>query len=341
MGDYTIRIKGSDVSFPQRECDRTLLRTALGAGVGFPYECSSGGCGSCRFELLAGEVDVLWTEAPGLTDRDRRRNKYLACQCRAKSDLLIKVGIAEEYRPKVAPRTFRLRFVEAQTVTHDIREFRFMGDGPAEFLPGQYALVHFPGVEGARAYSMSNTANSRGEWHFQIRGVPHGQASAYLFGRMKPGDPLEMEGPFGLAYLRIESPRDIACVAGGSGLAPMLSIARGAAEAGMLEKRHLHFFYGGRTPRDICGEAFLQALPSFDERIHYYPVISMPQEDPGSNWQGDVGYVHELVWHILADRMKDFEFYFAGPPPMAQGMQEMLMVGYRVPFEQIHYDRFF
>lgn len=341
MGDFTVRIEGGDVSFPQRKGDRTLLRAALGAGVGFPYECSSGGCGSCRFELLAGEVGMLWPLAPGLTDRDRRRNKYLACQGRARSDLLIKVGTAEEYRPKVAPRTFRARFVEAQTVTHDIREFRFTGDGPAEFLPGQYALVHFPGVEGARAYSMSNIANSRGEWHFQIRGVPHGQASAHLFGRMKPEDVLEMEGPFGLAYLRTESPRDIVCVAGGSGLSPMVSIARGAAETGMLEMRRLHFFYGGRTPRDICGESFLQTLPGYGERIYYYSVISMPQENPASNWIGEVGYVHELVRRILADRIKDFEFYFAGPPPMAQAVQEMLMVGYRVPFKQIHYDRFF
>jgi toluene monooxygenase electron transfer component len=343
MKDFTIHIDGSaeHESFRHREGDRSLLRSALRAGVGFPYECHSGGCGSCRFELLEGEVDVLWPQAPGLTDRDRRRNRYLACQCVTKTDLRIKVSAAAQYRPKVPPRVFRARFVEALPVTHDILEFRFVGDSPAEFLPGQYALMQLPGVEGSRAYSMSNTPNPRGEWHFQIRRVPTGKGSAYLAGHLKPGDSVEVEGPYGLAYLRTDSPRDIVCVAGGSGLAPVVSIARGAAEAGMFGSRQLHFFYGGRTPRDICGEKFLRELPGYGESIHYYPVVSLPEEDTASVWKGEVGFVHELVRRTLADSIKDFEFYFAGPPPMSQALQEMLMVGHQVPFEQIHYDRFF
>jgi toluene monooxygenase electron transfer component len=343
MKDFTIHIHGAEEgeTFRHREGDRSLLRSALHAGIGFPYECHSGGCGSCRFELLEGEVKVLWPEAPGLSERDRRRNRYLACQCVTKSDLRIKVGAAAEYRPKVSPRACRVRFVEAVPVTHDIREFRFVGEEPAEFLPGQYALVHLPGVEGSRAYSMSNTPNARGEWHFQIRRVPAGKGSGYLFGQLQPGDSIELDGPYGLAYLRTDSPRDIVCVAGGSGLAPVVSIARGAAEAGMFDGRQLHFFYGGRTPRDICGEAFLRGLPGYRERIHYYPVVSTPQDDSSSAWNGRVGFVHEFVRGALAERMKDLEFYFAGPPPMSQALREMLMLEYQVPYEQIHYDRFF
>jgi toluene monooxygenase electron transfer component len=341
--DFTIHIQGSSEveSFCQREGDRSLLRSALHAGIGFPYECHSGGCGSCRFELLEGEVDVLWPQAPGLTERDLRRNRYLACQCVTKSDLRIKVSAAAQYRPKVPPRVFHVRFVEASPVTHDILEFQFVGDEPAEFLPGQYALMQLPGVQGSRAYSMCNTPNPHGEWHFQVRRVPGGKGSAYLAEHLKPGDSIEIDGPYGLAYLRADSSRSIVCVAGGSGLAPMVSIARGAAEAGMLDSSQLHFFYGGRMPRDICGEEFLSALPGYGERIHYRPVVSMPEDDTCSIWNGEIGFVHEFVGRTLADRMKDLEFYFAGPPPMSQALQEMLMVKYRVPFEQIHYDRFF
>jgi toluene monooxygenase electron transfer component len=343
MNDFTVQIHGGedDVSFRLREGHRSLLRSALHAGIGFPYECHSGGCGSCRFELLEGEVDVLWPQAPGLTDRDRRRNRYLACQCVARSDIRIKVSAAAPYRPKVPPRVFRARFVEALPVTHDIVEFRFVGEGPAEFLPGQYALMQLPGVEGARAYSMSNTPNSRGEWHFQIRRVSSGKGSAYLMEHLRPGDSLEVDGPYGLAFLRTESPRDIVCVAGGSGLAPVVSIARGAAEAGMLDSRQLHFFYGGRAPRDICGDDFLRGLPGYGERIRYYPIVSLLEDGPDSVWKGEIGFVHELVRRTLAGRLKDLEFYFAGPPPMSQALQEMLMVEYQVPFEQIHFDRFF
>lgn len=342
MAGFEIRIEGSSETFGQREDDSTLLSAALGAGVGFPYECCSGGCGSCRYELLAGEVEVLWPEAPGLSERDRRRgNRFLACQSRARSDLAIKVRTGEEYRPRVTPRRFAARFTGAEPLTHDIWEFRFRAEAAAEFLPGQYALMRMPGVRGARAYSMSNIANREGVYEFQIRRVPNGEGSGFLFGRLEPGMTVSLEGPLGLAYLRTESPRDIVCVAGGSGLAPMISIARGAAAAGMLARRHLHFFYGGRTARDICGESLLRALPGYGTRIHYYPVVSLPKEDPATPWAGEVGFVHELVRRVLGERMSEFEFYFAGPPPMAQAMQEMLMVGYRVPYGQIHYDRFF
>lgn len=82
-------------TFEQQEGD-TLLRAALRAGVGLSYECNSGGCGGCKFELLEGEVETLWADAPGLNERDRRRGRHLACQCRAKGPATIKASTAKE-----------------------------------------------------------------------------------------------------------------------------------------------------------------------------------------------------------------------------------------------------
>ena len=186
---------------------------------------------------------------------------------------------------------------------------------------------------------MSNTANEQREWHFQIRRVPHGQGSHTLFDRMAIGDEIGLDGPYGLAHLRTDSPRDIVCVAGGSGLAPMISIARGAAEAGMLNGRKLHFLYGARTPRDVCGESMLSELPGFGTAIRFTPVVSLPQD--GGEWNGRTGYVHDALSDALSQPFTDHEFYFAGPPPMTQALQELLMLGHKVPFGQIHFDRFF
>ena len=319
----------------------TVLRAALRAGLGFPYECNSGGCGSCKFELLDGEVEDLWPQAPGMTERDRRKGKHLACQCVAMTDLRIKVRTTPECVPRIRPKRLRATFTGVHAITHDISEFRFMSEGGADFLAGQYAMLAIPGVSTPRAYSMSNLGNDQGEWHFQIRRVVNGAATAKLFSHLQVGEEIEIDGPYGIAHLRTEVPRDIVCVAGGSGLAPMVSIARGAAQSGMLKSRQLHFFYGGRTPRDICGEAFLRELPGFGDRIHFHPVVSLPGDEAGAHWGGETGFVHELVRRVLGDILPSFEFYFAGPPPMTQTLQEMLMVGNRVPFEQIHFDRFY
>lgn len=325
-------------SFEQQEGD-TLLRAALRAGVGLSYECNSGGCGGCKFELLQGEVETLWANAPGLNERDKRRGRHLACQCRAKGPVSIKASTGKEYVPKVVPQRHKAQLVGSSDITHDLREFRFRSTGGANFLPGQFAMLDLAGLDASRAYSLSNTANDDGEWHFQVRRVPHGKGTHVLFDKLACGDEIGLDGPYGVAWLRTESPRDIVCVAGGSGLAPMVSIARGAAEAGMLKDRKLYFFYGARTPRDVCGREMLAQLEGFGDRIVYLPVVSLPGDDGA--WQGETGYVHDLVARALPGSLAGFEFYFAGPPPMTQALQEMLMVGHRVPFEQIHFDRFF
>lgn len=334
----TITNQKDGSSFVQAAGD-SILRAALRAGVGLAYECNSGACGGCKFELLDGEIENLWPEAPGLSERDKRRGRHLACQCRACGDITIAAPSAGEYVPQLPPRRQSAQLAWVRDITHDIREFRFVAAQGAQFLPGQYAMLDLPGVVGSRAYSLANTPNGQREWHFQIRRVPHGQGTHTLFDRLAVGDEIGLDGPFGVAYLRTDSLRDIVCVAGGSGLAPMLSIARGAVEAGLLGERTLYFFYGARTPRDVCGEDMLRALPGFGECIRFIPVVSLPGED--GQWSGATGYVHDQLERVLPERMADYEFYFAGPPPMTLAIQELLMIGHQVPFGQIHFDRFF
>lgn len=323
--------------FEQRPGD-TILRAALRAGVGLSYECNSGGCGSCKFDLVQGEVETLWPEAPGLGERDRRRGRHLACQCRALGDVSIKAATAPEYVPPILATRRRALLTGITDITHDLREFRFRTDDAAEFLPGQFAMLDLPGVDASRAYSMSNLPNADGEWHFQVRRVPLGRGTEVLFEAAGAGMEIGLDGPYGLAWLRTDAPRDLVCVAGGSGLAPMISVARGAARAGMLETRRLTFFYGAREPRDVCGESMLAPLPGFGERIVYRPVVSSPE---AADWTGAKGFVHARLAEDLPDPLASYEFYFAGPPPMTQALQEMLLVDHQVPFDQVHFDRFF
>ena len=338
MTEATIHNEKDDSSCTQLEGD-TILRAALRAGLGYSYECNSGGCGGCKFELVSGEIETLWADAPGLTERDRKRGRHLACQCRARGPVSIKAATATEYQPKIPPKRQRAHLLTTREITHDIREFRFLAAQDAEFLPGQFAMLDLPGLATSRAYSLSNTGNGQREWHFQIRRVLHGQGTHVLFEKLAEGAEIVLDGPYGVAYLRTDSPRDIVCVAGGSGLAPMVSIARGAVEAGLLTDRKLYFFYGARTPRDVCGEELLRNLDGFGGQIIYVPVVSLPGDN--GDWSGEIGYVHDAVARLLPAELASYEFYFAGPPPMTQALQELLMVGHRVPFDQIHFDRFF
>ncbi len=339
MNSQQININGeTSVACPHG--DDTVLLASLRAGIGFPYECNAGACGSCKYELLEGEVQSLCDNPPGLTARDIRKNMHLACQTRPLSNISVKTRLSDEYVPQIKTEKFKAKFINSFDVTHDIKEFVFQAEQPAQFQPGQYALLSFPRLGIKRAYSMSNLPNTQGEWRFQIRKVPDGQSTSFLFNQISPSDVIEIDAPYGMAYVR-NNARNIVCVAGGSGLAPMVSIARGASELGLLKNKTLHFFYGGRSYRDVGVESQISNLPEFGQQIFFHPVVSDMSEDNLKNWSGEFGFVHESVEKKLGEGIKEYEFYFAGPPPMTKSLQESLMLKHQVPFDQIHFDRFF
>jgi toluene monooxygenase electron transfer component len=331
--EHRITIEGG-AQFSVRAEEDTLLRGALRADVGMPHECSVGGCGACRFELVEGEMATLWAQAPGLTERDRKRGKRLACQSRPLSDCTIRVRCDDSYLPTVTPARSRATLVGRRAVTPDMSEFTFQVPSRVPFRAGQYALLYPSQAEGARAYSMSNLPNDEGLWKFIIRRVPGGAGSNALFDALRVGEQIVLDGPYGHAWLRDDNTRDIVCIAGGSGLAPMLSIARGAlAQRG---NRRVHFFYGARTQADLGAAAEIDELAQ--ERLSASIVLSSPE--PSRPWHGATGFVHAEAERSLAATLDQHEFYFAGPPPMIEAVQEMLMQKHRVPYSQIHFDRF-
>lgn len=335
----TVHLHDTNIRFEQSETHDTLLRAGLSQGIGLPYECNSGGCGSCKFELVDGEVEELWPDAPALTPRDIKKGRKLACQCRALGDITIRMPIDTQFVPAHLPLCQRAVLDARRDVTADIVEFRFRTGGPAQFLPGQYAMLRLDGARSPRAYSMSNLGNDDGVWEFWIRRKPGGEMSEALFASLHPGDSLLLDGPYGLAHLQPASPRDVLCIAGGSGISPVLSIARGLLSDPALAGRRLHFFFGARTPSDICGLAELESLPGFRDRAAFHVAVSEPGH--GDDWRGATGFIHELVSRTLGDTVATLECYLAGPPPMVQASTRMLLLDHQVPQEQVHFDRFF
>ncbi|MDD3800092.1 MAG: 2Fe-2S iron-sulfur cluster-binding protein [Novosphingobium sp.] len=317
--------------------DDTLLRAGLRAGLGLAYECNVGACGSCKFDLLDGEVRDLFPEATGLRAKERERGKRLACQCVPVTDCRIKIRSGDEYVSAIRPQRFKARFVGRTTLTRDISLFSFATDMPARFLPGQYAMLSAPQLPQARAYSMSNIPNKEGIWQFIIRHVPGGRATTFLFEHLRENDEMDIDAPFGIAYLRTEVKRPIVGIAGGSGLAPVLSVMRGAA--GLAASAGPVLLYGGRTPEDIPDVP--QLTRAAEIHVDYHPVISAPEAGAAQSWGGDVGFVHEFIERKLSAPLPDYEYYLAGPPPMIEASVRLLVGDHKVPQDQIHYDRFF
>lgn len=335
---FNIVIKGGEnLSFTCDESD-TVLRAALRNGIGFPYACNVGSCGNCRFQLLEGEVKHKWEDPPAWSERDLKRQRFLGCQAIPGSDCTIKFRSNDKFLPANSPVRTSARIVDRVELTHDITEFRLQLDNPSAFIAGQYALLQMPGVNGQRAYSMSNLPDDPSRWDFQIKKVPGGAATSALFDDLKDGERIDLDGPYGIAHFQPDAPRDIVLLAGGSGLSPMISIARAASEHPSTQHRNIDFFFGGRTPQDICGEDILAELTGFGETLRFHPAISNPGDD--TDWDGHVGFLHDVAKQVLGDELKSREIYFAGPPAMARAI-ETLLFEMKISPEQVHFDEFY
>ena len=329
---YRITIEGGD-RFDVSADEENLLRGALRAGVGFPYDCNVGGCGGCRFDLVSGEMETLWPDAPGLSERERRRGKRLACQSRPRGDCVIRLRPSDEHRPPVPTRRLQAVLASRREIAPGMGEFIFRTEAPAAFLPGQYAVFHPPGAVGPRAFSMSNLPNEAGEWRFVIRRTPGGAGSNAMFDRLEPGAATALDAPYGHAFFRADSQREVICVAGGSGVGPVVSIALAALAQG----RKIRVFEGARSQRDLCFPSLVGAAEC--AALSYAPVLSAEPKE--SRWGGARGFVHEEVERSLAGAPDSRDYYFAGPPPMIDAMQDLLVMRWKAPLGQIHTDKFF
>lgn len=273
--NHKITLNGSELAF---DCtaDDTILRAGLRAGLGLAYECNVGACGSCKFDLLEGEVEDLFPDATGIRLKEREKGKRLACQCRPLSDCEIKIRSGNEYISKYTPSPQTARLMRKIALTHDIVEFTFQTIKPAEFISGQYAMLSCGALPQPRAYSMSNNPNVAGEWQFIIRKVPNGKFTKYLFDEAQIGDQFTIDSPYGIAHLDTASDKQIVGIAGGSGLAPILSIMRGATKKREKFGKPI-MLYGARTPRDI------PAHPGIDfnncPEFLFSPVVSDSERD--------------------------------------------------------------
>ncbi|TCK25637.1 2Fe-2S iron-sulfur cluster-binding protein [Pseudonocardia endophytica] len=335
---YRVSVDGTGVEFSCVEGD-TILRAALRAGVALGYECNSGSCGSCRYELLDGEVTDRRPDAPGLSPRDRRKGRRLACQNEPRSDCRIKATVPESvtaHRPTRQVATLK----EVHPLTHDMSEFVFETDQHASFAPGQYAMLRLPDGDVERAYSMSNVGNCHRTWKFVVKRVPGGAATSLLFDKVESGSTVELDGPFGHAYLREGNDRNIVLVGGGSGLGAMVSIILGVAALPDAGAWTANLFIGGRTEKDLHVPQAVELAARRLGRLRIHRAVS--DDVPGAT--GDDGphrgFLHDVVVDQLGDSLADATYYAAGPPVMTDALARALVLEGGLDADRLFYDRF-
>ncbi|MFC5478769.1 FAD-binding oxidoreductase [Massilia suwonensis] len=300
-----------------------LLATLREHGVPISYSCTAGRCGTCRCKLIEGKL--------GSTDDKEVGGQYvLACTSVLLDTCTIEVPEPDEVITHPA-RILKATVTAVDQLTHDVRRLRLRPAKPLAFSPGQYATLQFT-PEHIRPYSMAGLMTDE-ELEFHVRVVPDGRVTGYIDRQLKVGDTVRVSGPLGTSYLRRKHEGPMLCVAGGTGLAPVLSIVRGAIDAGM--RNDIHLYFGVRGPRDVYGLDTLARLAAGHRNLHLHVVVADGAAADGMR----SGLVTDAVaqdWRSL----EGWRAYLCGAPPMVDAAT--LVARERgIAFEHIYADAFY
>ena len=283
-----------------------LLEALRQAQVPVSYSCMAGRCGTCRCRVIDGEV--LDSGRERQNPLDSGDSHVLACQTFITQPCTIEIPEPDEIVVHPA-RIVKATVLAVQTLTHDIRRVLLQPAKPLAFSPGQYAQLQFT-PEHIRPYSMAGLAGDD-TLEFHVRVVPGGRVSGYVAGALKPGDAVRVSGPLGTAYLRRKHARPMLCVAGGTGLAPILSILRGAIDARM--RNTVRLYVGVRSASDVYGLEWLREI----ERRHPALQVNIVVASGGDPRRQRCGLVTEAIEHDIAS-LDGWRAYLCGSPPMVE-----------------------
>ncbi|CAG9204648.1 Ferredoxin / Ferredoxin--NAD(+) reductase [Paraburkholderia tropica] len=314
MSSFKIALNFEDgvTRFIDCKAGEKVLDAAFRAKINLPMDCSDGVCGTCKCRAESGSYDLGddYIE-DALSDDEKDGGLVLTCQMVPQSDCVIAIPSSS-----TACKTGQSQF--AATVTkveqHNdaavVLEMDVDANAPV-FLPGQYVNIDVPGSGQHRSYSFSS-APGESKISFLIKKIPGGVMSTWLESA-QAGDKLNLQGPLGSFYLR-DVQRPLLFLAGGTGLAPFLSMLEVLART--HAQQQVHLIYGVTRDLDLVQveaiEAYRAKLPNFT----YSTVVAEAESThPRKGW---------VTQHIPANALNDgdVDVYLCGPPPMVDAVRK-------------------
>ena len=318
--------------------DEPILAAAIRAGIGLPYGCKDGACGSCKSRLLEGRVIHGAHQQKALSLAEEEAGLILTCCATPQTDCVIEARMvpgAGEF--PVLKMPCRVMGIERAAADVAVLRLQLPANQAFQYRAGQY--VEFILRDGSRrSYSMANAPEQLGappaiELH--VRHMPGGKFTDHVFGAMKEKDILRMEGPYGSFFLREDSDRPIVLLASGTGFAPIKAVIE-HMRAKAIE-RPAALYWGARTRADLYRhELALQAAQELPW-LRYVPVLS--EARPDDRWDGRSGFVHRAVMQDLPD-LSGHQVYACGVPIMVESAKRDFVASCRLPEEEFYSDAF-
>jgi CDP-4-dehydro-6-deoxyglucose reductase len=315
--------------------DDTVLAGAIRAGVGLPYGCKSGACGTCKGKVVSGRLTHGPHQEKALSAAEEAEGYALFCCAIPHTDVVIEArevtGVGEFPIRKLPSRVAAIERVAEDVV---VLSLQLPATERMQYRAGQY--IEFLLKDGKRrSYSMANAPHLDQQLTLHIRHMAGGLFTDHVFGAMKERDILRFEGPLGTFFLREDSDKPIVLLASGTGFAPIKAIVEHATHRKL--GRPMTLYWGGRRPRDLYMHALCEEWAASVPGFRYVPVISNGLEE--DRWQGRTGLVHRAVMADLPD-LSGYQVYACGAPIMVDSAKRDFVEQCGLPAEEFYADAF-
>jgi CDP-4-dehydro-6-deoxyglucose reductase len=334
---FSITLQPSQRSFSV-ERDEAILAAAIRQGIGLPYGCRDGACGSCKSRLLQGRVIHGAHQQKALSAAEEEAGFVLTCCAAPQTDCEIEarsVPGAGEYPVLKLPS--RVLSITKPAVDVAVMRLQLPANQNLQYRAGQYVeFILQGGVR--RSYSMANAPHLLGSppaIELHLRHMPGGRFTDHAFGTLKEKDILRMEGPFGSFFLREESVKPIVLLASGTGFAPIKAIIEHIQHKAITRPAVL--YWGARRKADLYMHDWALQAASSMPNLRYVPVLS--ESSAEEDWTGRTGFVHNAVMADLPD-LSGHEVYACGAPLMVEAAEHDFVVRCMLPADAFFADSF-
>ena len=331
---FTVTVQPSGRHF-SAESNETILTASIRQGIGMPYGCKDGACGSCKCKKISGTVVHGAHQSKALSDAEEAAGMVLTCCATPQSDIVLESRqVTEIGAIPIKKMPVRVSSIQRKSEDVMVLQLQLPANDQFTFRAGQY--IEFILRDGTRrSYSMANAPHTAGSMELHIRHMPGGKFTDHVFGAMKEKEILRLEGPQGSFFLREDSDKPMVFLASGTGFAPIKALLEHMQHKGI--NRPVTLYWGGRRPADLYMHDWVQALLASMPHVRYVPVIS--DAKPEDNWQGRTGFVHRAVLEDFAD-LSGYQVYACGAPIVVDSARRDFETLAHLPSEEFFADAF-